>query len=295
MTKQTTSTTVLSRCESPSPQTHSSPSVVIQASQSLFSLDLHVLWDYRELLYFLTWRDVKARYAQMAIGVSWVVLQPLITLMIFTVVFSKLANLPSDGLPYPLFAYSALVPWAYFARSFERSGFSVVAESNLIKKVYFPRIIIPLSATLGGLLDFGIAFILLLAMMAWYGIAPTWGVLFIPLFLLMTIASTLAVSLWLSAIFVTYRDIGAVIPVLTQLWMFASPVVYPVSVIPEKWRLLYSLNPMVGVIEGFRWALIGKATPDFAAMAMSMAIIFTLLIFAIAFFNRVARTFADVA
>ena len=268
--------------------------ILIEPTKGAFNLNLEALWEHRELLYFLAWRDVKARYAQTIIGIGWAVLQPVLIMLIFTMIFSKLANVPSDNLPYPIFAYSALVPWAYFSKSFERSGLSVVAESELIKKVYFPRVIIPFAATLGGLPDFAIAFMLLLAMMAWYGILPTWGILAVPLFVLMTMAASLAVSLWLSALFVKYRDIGSVIPLLTQLWMFASPVAYPASLVPDKWRLLYDLNPMVGVIEGFRWVLLGKASPDFGAMAISITIILVLLVYAIAHFNRMERTFADV-
>jgi lipopolysaccharide transport system permease protein len=252
------------------------------------------LWASRELLLFLAWRDMKARYAQTVIGLAWAIIQPLISMLVFTVVFSYWAKMPSDGLPYPIFAYTALLPWSYFARSFERSGGSLVAEASLIKKVYFPRAIIPISATLVGLIDFFAGFVVLIAMMAWYGITPTVGVLALPLFLFMALASSLAVALWLSAVYVKYRDIGSILPLITQVWMYASPVIYPVSLVPEQWRMLYSLNPMVGVIEGFRWALLGKAMPDVEAMVLSGVAVFVLLLGGLVYFKWMERTFADV-
>jgi lipopolysaccharide transport system permease protein len=271
------------------------PTVVIESNQRVLSLGLKSLWKYRELLYFLAWRDLKARYAQTAIGLAWAVLQPLVMMVVYTLVFGRLANMPSDGLPYPLFAYAALVPWSYLAKSLDRSGFSVVAESNLITKVYFPRIVVPLSATFGGLLDLAIAFGLLLVLMAWFGIAPTWRVLSVPVFILLTVGTSLAVSLWLSALYVRYRDVGAAVPLITQLWMFASPVIYPSSLIPDKWRTLYELaNPMVGVIDGFRWALLGTHPPDIGMLVGNVATILAVLLCAITYFNRVERTFADV-
>lgn len=271
------------------------PTVIIESNKRVLSFGLESLWKYRELLYFLAWRDLKARYAQTAIGLAWAVLQPLIMMVVYTLVFGRLANMPSDGLPYPLFAYAALVPWSYLAKSLDRSGFSVVAESNLITKVYFPRIVVPLSATLGGLLDFAIAFALLLILMAWFGITPTWGVLLVPVFMLLTVGTSLAVSLWLSALYVRYRDVGAVVPLITQLWMFASPVVYPSSLIPETWRTWYALiNPMVGVIDGFRWALLGTHPPHIGMFLVNVSTILVVLLGATAYFNRVERTFADV-
>lgn len=271
------------------------PTVVIESNKHVLSFGLVSLWKYRELLYFLAWRDLKARYAQTTIGLAWAVLQPLIMMVVYTLVFGRLANMPSDGLPYPLFAYAALVPWSYLAKSLDRSGFSVVAESNLITKVYFPRIVVPLSATLGGLLDFAIAFALLLILMAWFGITPTWGVLLVPVFMLLTVGTSLAVSLWLSALYVRYRDVGAAVPLITQLWMFASPVVYPSSLIPETWRTWYALvNPMVGVIDGFRWALLGTHPPHIGMLLVNVSTILVVLLGAVAYFNRVERTFADV-
>ena len=270
------------------------PSVVIQPTKSLFHLELGALWQYRELLYFLAWRDIKARYAQTVFGIGWAIIQPLFTMVIFTVIFGKFVRMPSDGLPYPIFVYAALIPWTYFAKSVERSGNSLVGEAGIIKKVYFPRLIIPISATLAGLLDFIISFVVLLGMMAWYGFRPNWGMLALPLFLLLILITALSVSLWLSSLNTKYRDIGYVIPFLTQVWMYASPVVYPVSVVPEQWRLLYSLNPMTGVIEGFRWALLGKKSPDFIIMALSMTAVLFIFLGGLIYFKRTERTFADI-
>lgn len=267
--------------------------VVIEPSRSWFDLKLKAVWDDRELLYFLAWRDLKARYSQTVMGLMWAVLQPLFLMLVFTVIFSKIARLPSDGIPYPLFAYAALVPWTYFSKSLDRSGFSVVAESNLITKIYFPRLIIPFSATLGGLIDFGIAFLLLVAMMVWFGVLPTWKLVVVPFYLVLTIMASLAVSLWLSALFVKYRDIAALMPLLIQVWMFASPVVYPISMIPQEWQWLYNINPMVGVIDGFRWAVVGTPAPDPAVLALNVITIAVFLLLGMAYFNRMATTFAD--
>jgi len=257
-------------------------------------LDLEALWEYRELLYFLVWRNVKVRYKQTVIGAGWVVLQPLLTMIIFTVIFSYLAKIPSDGLPYPIFAYTALLPWTYFSQAVGRTGGGLVGNANLISKVYFPRLIIPLASVVTPLVDLLLSFVILLGLMVWYGIAPTWGVVALPLFLFMALVTALAVGLFLSALNVKYRDVGYVIPFLTQFWMYASPVVYPVSLVPEQWRLLYSLNPMVGVIEGFRWALLGTQSPDFGVMAVSAVVVLALLFGGIVYFKHMERTFADV-
>jgi lipopolysaccharide transport system permease protein len=270
------------------------PTMVIQPTKGLFHLELGALWQYRELLYFLAWRDIKARYAQTVFGIGWAIIQPLFTMVIFTVIFGKFAKMPSDGLPYPIFAYVALIPWTYFARSVERSGNSLVSGADLVKKVYFPRLILPISATIGGLLDFIISFVVLLGMMAWYGFRPNWGMLALPFFLLLILITALSVSLWLSSLNTRYRDIVYVIPFLMQVWMYASPVVYPVSVVPERWRLLYSLNPMTGVIEGFRWALLGKKSPDFVIMALSMIAVLFIFLAGLIYFKRTERTFADI-
>ena len=270
------------------------PTVVIEPRSGLFDLDLEAVWEYRELLYFLVWRHVKVRYKQTAIGVAWVILQPLLTMMVFTVIFSYLVKIPSDGLPYPIFAYTALLPWTYFSQALTRGGGGLVSNANLISKVYFPRLLIPLASVVTPLVDFGLSFVILLGLMVWYGIVPTWGVLALPLFLLLALMTALAASLFLSALNVKYRDVGYVIPFLTQFWMYASPVIYPVSLVPEKWRLLYSLNPMVGVIEGFRWALLGTKSPDFRVIAVSASVVVMLLFGGIVYFKQSERTFADV-
>lgn len=268
--------------------------IVIQPSKGFFSLDLGSVWRYRELLYFLVLRDVQVRYKQTAIGAGWAVLQPLMTMMIFTVIFGNFAKIPSDGLPYPVFAYTALLPWIYFAQALGHGGTSLVGNANLITKVYFPRLIIPISSVLAPAVDFLLSFLILLGLMVWYGVVPTWGVLALPLFLFFAIMLALAIGLWLAPLNVKYRDVGHTIPFLIQFWMYASPVAYPVSLVPEQWRLLYSLNPMAGIIEGFRWALLGTASPDFMVMAVSAVIVVALLLGGIVYFKRMERTFADV-
>lgn len=271
-----------------------SPSVVIEPKRGLFHLDLGAIWQYRELLYFLVLRDAKVRYKQTVIGAGWAILQPLLTMVVLSVVFGKFAKIPSDGLPYPIFVYTALLPWNYFSQAISRSGASLVSDAHLVSKVYFPRLIMPLTSVVRPAVDFFWSFLVLLGLMVWFGIAPTWGLLAVPLFLLLALMTALAVGLWLSPLNVKYRDVGHIIPFLTQFWMYASPVVYPVSLVPEKWRLLYSLNPMAGVIEGFRWALLGKGSPDFGVMAVSAAVVLVLLLGGIVYFKRMERTFADV-
>lgn len=270
------------------------PSIVIEPKRGLFHLDLGAIWPYRDLLYFLVWRDVKVRYKQTVLGVGWAILQPLMMMLIFTVIFGNFAKIPSDGLPYPIFAYAALLPWNYFSQAISRSGASLVSSAALISKVYFPRLIIPLASVVTPVMDFFLAFLILLGLMVWFSIAPTWGLLALPLLMLIAFMTALAVGLWLSPLNVKYRDVGHTIPFLVQFWMFASPVAYPVSLVPEKWQLLYSLNPMVGVIEGFRWALLGKQSPDFGVMAVSAAVVLVLLLGGIVYFKRMERTFADV-
>ena len=271
------------------------PTLVIEPPNALFHLDLHSIWMYRELLYFLVWRDLKVRYKQTLIGIAWAVLQPLITMLIFTIIFGRFAKIPSDGLPYSVFAYCALLPWSYFATALNRCAVSVVGDSNLISKVYFPRLLLPIVGTLSGIVDFCISFFLLLGLMVWYEIRIAWwAIAVLPFFLMLALLTALAVGLWLSALNVRYRDVGFTIPFLIQIWMFASPVVYPISIIPEKYWLFYSLNPMVGVIEGFRWALLGKAGPDFGAMAVSAAVVLLVLVGGLVFFRNMERTFADV-
>ncbi len=268
--------------------------VTIEPSRGLLDLDLRSLIQYRELLYFFVWRDVKVRYKQTVVGATWVILQPLITMLIFTLVFGYLAKIPSDGLPYPIFAYSALLPWGYFAQSLQRGGTGLVGNADLISKVYFPRLLIPLAAVTTPLVDFLLSFVILGGLMIWYGISPTWGVLALPAFLLLALMTALAGALFLSATNVRYRDIGHALPFVVQAWMYGSPIIYPVSLIPAEWRWLYSLNPMVGVIEGFRWALLGTTSPDFKAMAISAAVVVVALFASLVYFRQMERTFADV-
>lgn len=271
------------------------PTCVIQPQRGLVdSLDVAALWGYRELLYFQVWRDVKVRYKQTVIGAGWAILQPAMSVALFTMVFGNLGKIPSDGLPYPVFVYTALLPWTYFGSALSRSGTSLVGNANLITKVYFPRLLIPVASVMAPAVDFLFAFVVLLGLIAWFGIVPTWGVLALPLFFVLAMITALAMGLWLAPLNARYRDVGHTIPFLTQFWMFASPVVYPVSMIPESWRLVYSLNPMVGVIEGFRWALLGKENPDFAPILVSVAVVLVLLAGGLVFFKRMERTLADV-
>jgi lipopolysaccharide transport system permease protein len=272
------------------------PAVVIQPLSAGLGLQLGLreVWEFRELFYFLAWRDMKTRYAQTAIGAGWAIMQPLLTTIIFTVVFSYWAKVPSDGLPYPIFAYAAILPWTLFARSLERSTLSIVSEGGLIKKVYFPRVIIPITSTFINLVDFMVGLTILIIMMLWYQIWPTWGIVALPLFVGMALAASLSVSMWLSAINVKYRDVASVVPLLTQLWMFASPVLYPSSIVPERLQSWYALNPMAGVIEGFRWALLGKQHPDWNIVMISGCVVCVLLLTGMMFFKRVERTFADI-
>ena len=268
--------------------------VRIQPSRSLFNLDLPTVWEFRELLYFLVLRDVSVRFKQTIIGVAWAVLPPLLTMVIFTVVFGHFAEIPSDGLPYSIFAFTALLPWNYFSQAINRSGVSLVSDSNLVKKVYFPRLIIPLAGVMAPLAEFAVSFLVLLLMMLWFGIPLRWTVVTFPFFLLLGLLTAFAASLWLAPLNARYRDVGHAIPFLTQFWMFASPVTYPLSIIPQKWRLLYGLNPLVGVIEGFRWALLGKQSPDFGVMFLSIFVVLALLLTGVVFFKWMERTLSDV-
>ena len=270
------------------------PSVVITPLKGLFQLDLVSIWSFRELLYFLVWRDVILRFKQTLIGGAWVILQPVITMVIFTLIFSNLARIPSDGVPYPVFAFCALLPWSFFSAALSRSSSSVVNNANLVTKIYFPRLLIPFAASLGPLVDLIFSFLVLLAMMVWFRIVPTWGLLALPLFLWLAIMTALAVGLWSSALNVRYRDVGNIIPFLIQVWMYASPVAYPVSLVPQQWRMLYSLNPMVGVIEGFRWALLGKGSLDPVMLTVSLVVVSALFFGGIIYFKRTEQTFADV-
>jgi len=270
------------------------PVIVIRPSHGWVSLRLRDLWEYRELLYFLVWRDVKVRYKQTVLGAAWAILQPFLTMIVFSIFFGRLAKVPSEGIPYPVFAYTALLPWQLFAHALTESGTSLVANQQLITKVYFPRLVIPISAVLAGLVDFAIAFVVLLGMMFYYGIVPTAATLTLPLFLLLAIATALAVGLWLSALNVQYRDVRYTIPFLTQFWLFATPIAYSSSLVPESWRTLYGLNPMVGVVEGFRWALLGKAGGTGPMVIVSALAVSILLVGGLVYFRRMEKTFADV-
>ncbi len=267
--------------------------LVIRPSKGWIPLNLADLWRYRELIFFLTWRDISVRYKQTALGAAWAVIQPLFTMIVFTVFFGQLGKLPSDGLPYPIFAFCALLPWQLFAYSLTESGNSLVANQNLISKVYFPRVVIPLSATLGGLLDFVIAFCVLLVLMVVYRITPTLAVWTLPLFVLLALITALGAGLWLSALNVEYRDVRYTIPFLTQFWMFITPIAYPSSMVPEGWRALYGINPMVGVVEGFRWALLGTDTQPGAQVWVSVLAALGLFLSGLFYFRRMERTFAD--
>lgn len=269
------------------------PLVIIEPSKTWAGMDLRDLWSYRELLYFLTWRDLKVRYKQTILGVAWVVMQPLLTTIIFTLFLGKLARVPSDGLPYPLFVYAGLLPWSFFAGAVTNSSNSLVGSAHLITKVYFPRMIIPGAAVGGRLVDFAIAFLILVGMMVYYGVAITWGLVMLPVLVALITLLALSIGMWTSALNVKYRDIGVALPVLIQLWMFASPIIYPSSLVPEKWRWLYALNPLVGIIEGFRAALFGREF-DWLALAVSTIIALILLVYSIYTFRRMEKSFADV-
>jgi len=258
------------------------------------------VWAYRELLYFLIWRDVKVRYKQTVLGAAWAILQPLMTMLVFTIFFGGLAKVGSDGLPYPIFSYAGLLPWTFFAQGLSQSSASLVGSSNLIKKVYFPRLVIPISSVLGGLVDFAIAFVVLFGMMSYYGIWPSAAVVFLPLLLLLAIGAALGVGMWLSALNVEYRDVRYVVPFFVQLWLFVTPVIYPASTVAAKLRelglptWLYGLNPMAGVVEGFRWALLGTGSRPGPVLLASVAVTVLLLSSGAFYFRKMERTFADV-
>lgn len=272
--------------------------VVYERGRGWVALNLRELWTYRELLYFLTWRDVLVRYKQAVLGVAWAVLQPFLTMIVFTVVFNRVLGVqsPDPDLPYEVFSFAGLLPWQFFAGALARSGVSLVGNANLLSKVYFPRLVIPISAVLAGLVDFVISFLVLLILMAFYGIVPGWEVVFLPLFLLLAIATALGVSLWLSALNVLFRDVQYIIPFLVQLWMFVSPVIYPISNIPEgPLRVVYSLNPMTGVIGGFRWALLGHGQQfPGGYLWISVGVVAVLFVGGLFYFKRMERVFADV-
>lgn len=276
-----------------SPALPDAPLVVIKPSSSWEAVNLRDLWAYRELLFFLVWRDLKVRYRQTVLGVLWVVMQPLLMTLVFTVFLGKLVRVPSDGVPYPLFAYAGILPWTFFTNAVANSGNSLVSNAHLITKVYFPRIIIPAAAVGGRLVDFFVAFLTLIGLMVYYRAPVTNSMLLVPaLAALLTLFST-GLGMWVSALNVKYRDIGIVLPVLMQLWMFVSPVAYPTSMVPEDWRRLYSLNPMVGIIEGFRNALFGRDI-DYSTLAGTTVVTLVLFVYSVYAFKQMEKTFADI-
>jgi lipopolysaccharide transport system permease protein len=268
--------------------------LILKPTRGWGSLNLGEVWNFRELVYFLTLRDLKVRYKQTALGASWAILQPFLTMVVFSVLFGRLLGMPSDDIPYPIFSYTALLPWGVFSKALNDAGRSIVTNRSMITKIYFPRLIIPLASVISGVVDFIIAFIVLLGMMWYYDISPTSNIWTLPLLLLLALITALGVGLWLSAMNVLYRDIGYVIPFLTQLWFYLTPIVYPTSKIPEEWQLVYALNPMVGVVEGFRWALLDTNTSPGPMVVVSGIISIILMISGMFYFRRMERTFADV-
>lgn len=268
--------------------------VTIRPDRGLFDLDLASVWRYRELLFVLILRDLQVLYKQAALGVAWAILQPLFAVVIFTVIFGTFVHMPSDGIPYPIFAFAAVLPWTYFAEATRRSATGLVDDAELVRKVYFPRLIIPLAKVTGPLVDFCIAFVVMLIMMFSYGIMPTWKMLVVPPLVLIAGLLALSIGLWLGPINVRFRDIKHTVPFMLQIGMYASPIVYPLSRVPEEWRTLYSLNPIVGVIEGFRWAVFGRGEFNLAAIGISAIVVLVLLAGGLIFFRRAEQTFADV-
>jgi lipopolysaccharide transport system permease protein len=267
--------------------------IILKPSTGWTSLNLYRLWEYRELLYFLSWRDIKVRYKQTVLGAAWAIIQPVMTMAVFSLFFGALAKIPSDGVPYPLFVFAALVPWTFFSYGLTQSAGSLVESANLLKKVYFPRLVVPISSVISGAVDLLFAMLVFLVMMALYGIMPTMKVVFLPVFLMLAFAAALGVGLWFSALNVEYRDVRYVIPFLTQLWFFATPIAYPSSLLTEPWRIVYGINPMVGVVEGFRWALLGTQTSPGPMLLVSALATLIVLVTGAFYFRRMEQTFAD--
>lgn len=274
-------------------QEPSVPTIVIRPPRRWVPVDFNELWEYRELLYFFTWRDVKLRYKQTGLGIAWAIIQPLFLMVVFSLFFGGLAKIPSDGIPYPLFSLAALLPWTLFAEGMTRSTISMVSNAGIMTKVYFPRLIMPVASIMSPLVDFCVAFGILIIMMAYYGFVPTINVIFLPLLVIFAMMTSLAVGLWLSALNVKYRDFQYTVPFLIQIWLFASPVVYPASMVPEQFRFLYALNPMSGVIEGFRWALLGTNPPS-TMIFISLVVVIVLLVSGVFYFRRMEQYFADI-
>jgi lipopolysaccharide transport system permease protein len=283
-------------------QTAEEPEILIRPAHGWAAIDFRELWDYRELLYFLIWRDLKVRYKQTVLGVAWAVLQPLMTMVVFSIFFGWLAGMPSDGVPYPIFAYTALVPWTYFANALTQASHSVVEHEHMLRKIYFPRLLIPVASVCAGLVNFAISFSILVLLMLFYGLVPTASIWAVPLLILMAAATALGVGLWAAALHVKYRDVRYVIPFLVQFWLFATPIAYPSSLVPEAWRPLYGLNPMAGVVEGFRWALLSPGSHRLASntgapnglLAVSALTVLLVLIGGLYYFRRMEDSFADV-
>ncbi len=281
--------------------TKSPPPLILRPTHGLASLNLGDLWVYRELIYFLTWRDIKVRYKQTVLGAAWAILQPVLQMVVFTLLFNRVAKMPSEGIPYPIFSYTALLPWGLFSKALGDAGRSLVMNRNMITKIYFPRLVIPISSVLGGVVDFVLAFTVLIGMILYYNYAPgqeyhirlTSAVWMLPLFILLAIVTALGASLWLSALNVIYRDIGHVLPFLTQIWFFITPIVYSAQVVGDKWRVIYALNPMVGVVDGFRWALLGSQGAPGAGLAISVVVALALLVSGMFYFRNMEKTFAD--
>jgi len=273
---------------------HDPTTVYIKPTTGLAALNLGDLWRYRELIVFMIWRDIKVRYKQTMLGALWAIIQPLMTMLVFNFLFGSVAKVPTDGIPYPIFSFTALLPWGLFTTALNTASRSLTSNHNMITKTYFPRLVLPMASVLGGLLDFAIAFVILLVMMVYYNIVPTWNALWaLPLFLLLSIITALGVALWLSAINVQYRDVGYALPFITQFWLFITPVAYSSKVISEKWQLLYALNPMAGVVNGFRWALLGAGNGPDLLVAISTGISLIILFTGLIYFRNMERTFAD--
>ncbi len=279
--------------ETPSKKLEELPVLIIRPPRKWVPINFRELWAYRELLTTFILRDIKIRYKQTALGFAWAIIQPLFMMVIFTIIFGGFAKIPSEGVPYPLFSMAALLPWTLFSEGLTRSTMSLVANANIMTKVYFPRLVMPLSGVLSPLVDFAISILILVVMMAYYGFVPTLNIVFLPLFILLALATSLSIGLWLSALNVKYRDFQYTVPFIIQLWLYASPVVYPASMIPESIRFLYGLNPMVGVIEGFRWALLGTAMPG-GLLFVSVSVVVVLLISGMFYFRRMEQYYADI-
>ena len=273
---------------------HEPTTIYIKPSTGLTALNLRDLWVYRELIFFMIWRDIKVRYKQTMLGATWAIIQPVMTMLVFNFIFGSVAKVPTDGIPYPIFSYTALLPWGLFVAALNQASRSLTSNNNMITKVYFPRLVLPIASVLAGLVDFAIAFVILIGLMFYYQVSPAWNVLWaLPFFMLLAIITALGVALWLSAINVKYRDVNYALPFLTQFWLFITPVAYSANVISEKWQLVYSLNPMAGVVNGFRWALLGAGNGPDLALWVSAIISLVILVSGLFYFRNMERTFAD--